>query len=154
MMLFPQADIKMVSQGATDWVSQPRHSWAKSILDICQWIGLMEILQETPYTIGKPMVSCRFSLESIHLIWGCLLAGILHKYMINVINSFAWEKDGTTWWGNCHQLSATGRLPNHRCLVFSVSCFLFPFYPPLFRNMMKPQKQMGRSRYVCIYIYI
>ena len=31
-----------------------------------QWIDLGEILQETPYSIGKSMVSCRFFLKPIH----------------------------------------------------------------------------------------
>jgi hypothetical protein len=31
-----------------------------------QWIGLKENLQETQYSMGKSMVSCRFSLKPIH----------------------------------------------------------------------------------------
>ena len=34
--------------------------------NIDQWIGLREILQENPYSMGKSMVSCRFSLKPIH----------------------------------------------------------------------------------------
>ena len=36
----------------------------------CQWIGLRENLQESPMIfMGKPMVSCKFSLKPIHWEW-------------------------------------------------------------------------------------
>jgi hypothetical protein len=44
------------------------NQWIWSYKNICQWIGLRENLQESPYLVGKTMVSSRFSVKPSH--WG------------------------------------------------------------------------------------
>ena len=58
---------------------QPNHCGIfRSIVN--QWIGLRENLQESPYLMGKSMVSCKFSLKPIQSLKGILdTAGWTHR---------------------------------------------------------------------------